>query len=66
MTICRLIDEQNGSDILKAQKKSLEDAVKEVERKHQVCVITVQHKTLVGENFGLVDFGTQENWQRKL
>ena len=64
MTICRLIDEQNGSDILKAQKKSLEDAVKEVERKHQVCVITVQHKTLLaGENFGLVDL---KNCQRKL
>ena len=61
MTICRLIDEQNSSDILKAQKKSLEDAVKEVEWKHQVCVITVQHETLAGENFGPVDFGTQEN-----
>lgn len=32
----KLIDEQNGSDILKAQKKSLEDAVREVERKHQL------------------------------
>lgn len=36
--IVRLIEEQNGSDILKAQKKSLEDVVKEVERKHQVCL----------------------------
>ena len=41
MTV-RLIEEQNGSDILKAQKKSLEDAVKEVERKHQVCLYIIQ------------------------
>jgi len=36
--VLRLMDEQHASDILKAQKKSLQDTVKDVERKHQVCM----------------------------
>lgn len=50
-SLCRFIEEQTASEVLKAQIRSLKDTVKEMERSNQVC----EH------NIVIVDFTQTQN-----